>query len=361
MTLAKPNLWLALLFLALLSACGYPGVPLPPSLELARPVTNLRATRKGNTVTLTWTPPTQTTDGHNIRHAGPIAICRSMSILQQCGTPIAKLPPPKIRGGAGEALPGEQTYTDTLSNPSGGPDAKLMYAVEVLNSYGRSAGLSNQVEVPAVPALPAPGDVHAQLGGDGVHLSWSVASSVPEANAMSFVYRIYRRESGTNNQVVAGEVPLQAGIAPSFLDGNIEWEKTYEYCVTAVTVIAPAQGASQQVEGDDSPAVTVVAHDVFPPGVPSGLQAVFSGPGQKPFIDLVWAPDTDGDLAGYNVYRSETGSEAKKLNADPTKSPAFRDNAVIPGHEYTYSVSAVDIRGNESARSEPASEKVPEQ
>ena len=28
----------------------------------------------------------------------------------------------------------------------------------------------------------------------------------------------------------------------------------------------------------------------FSPRVPSGLQAVFSGPGQKPFIDLLWSP-----------------------------------------------------------------------
>ena len=55
------------------------------------------------------------------------------------------------------------------------------------------------------------------------------------------------------------------------------------------------------IEGDDTPEVKVFANDVFPPAVPSGLQAVFSGPGQKPFIDLVWAPVSDADLAGYNV------------------------------------------------------------
>jgi len=32
--------------------CGSPGVPLPPSLELARPVTDLRAARKGNPLNL---------------------------------------------------------------------------------------------------------------------------------------------------------------------------------------------------------------------------------------------------------------------------------------------------------------------
>lgn len=104
----------------------------------------------------------------------------------------------------------------------------------------------------------------------------------------------------------------------------------------------------------------MVAHDVFPPATPTGPQAVFGGPGQKPFIDLVWTPDTDADLAGYNVYRSENASEPIKVNTNLVRSPAFRDTAVVPGHEYTYAISAVDARGNESAHSQPATEKVPQ-
>jgi len=41
------------------------------------------------------------------------------------------------------------------------------------------------------------------------------------------------------------------------------------------------------------------------------------------------------------------------------KSPAFRDMNVTPGHTYFYSVSAIDVRGNESAHSAEASESVP--
>jgi fibronectin type 3 domain-containing protein len=93
------------------------------------------------------------------------------------------------------------------------------------------------------------------------------------------------------------------------------------------------------------------------------LQAAYSGEGQKPFIDLIWAPVTNADLAGYNVFRSEsTGAEITtrvKLNSELVKSPSYRDSAVASGKTYTYSVSAVDVRGNESQRSEEASEPVP--
>jgi fibronectin type 3 domain-containing protein len=91
------------------------------------------------------------------------------------------------------------------------------------------------------------------------------------------------------------------------------------------------------------------------------LEAVFSGPGQKPFIDLVWAPNSEPDLAGYNLYRAETGSEPQRVNQEPLKSPAYRDGNVTPGRQYTYAVAAVDVRGNESAHSEAASETVPPQ
>ena len=68
---------------------------------------------------------------------------------------------------------------------------------------------------------------------------------------------------------------------------------------------------------------------------------------------------TDADLAGYNVYRREANSAPVKLNSEVVKSPSYRDSAVASGKTYYYSVSAADVRGNESSRSEEANETVP--
>jgi fibronectin type 3 domain-containing protein len=76
-------------------------------------------------------------------------------------------------------------------------------------------------------------------------------------------------------------------------------------------------------------------------------------------VDLIWAPATDADLAGYNLYRREGDSAPAKLNSELVRSPSYRDNAVASGKTYYYSASAVDVRGNESARSEEANETVP--
>ena len=114
-----------------------------------------------------------------------------------------------------------------------------------------------------------------------------------------------------------------------------------------------------EVEGEDTPPVKIFANDIFPPAVPSGLQAVFSGPGQQSFIDLIWSPVSDMDLDGYNVYRHEEGSAPVKVNAVLLKTPSYRDTTVIAGKHYVYAVTAVDVRGNESSHSEEASEDVP--
>ena len=145
----------------------------------------------------------------------------------------------------------------------------------------------------------------------------------------------------------------------SYLDKTFEWEKKYEYRITTLTQV-DSHGMSAAVEGDDSQPVEVFTRDIYPPAQPAGLQAVFSSVGQKPFIDLTWAPNLESDLAGYNVFRRVEGGQFKKLNQQLVPTSSFRDENVEPGKKYIYSVSAVDLRGNESQRSAEASETVPD-
>jgi hypothetical protein len=196
------------------------------------------------------------------------------------------------------------------------------------------------------------------LTGSGVAFTWTNASTAPTIPGVTHRYRIYRRDEANGKEAVATEIPAEGVGPPHAEDSGFEWEKTHLYHMVAVSVAA-RPGGDVQVEGDDSATVKIVAHDVFPPAVPSGLQAVYSGEGQKPFVDLIWAPVTDADLAGYNVYRREADGSPVKLNVEFAKSPSYRDAVVVSGKAYLYSVSAVDVRGNESKRSDEAGEAVP--
>jgi fibronectin type 3 domain-containing protein len=171
-----------------------------------------------------------------------------------------------------------------------------------------------------------------------------------------------RRLEGSNQPVVVAE-PNAGNEAMAVIDKGIEWEKKYEYWITPITSWQQDEKYKGVVEGENSAVMGVVTRDIFPPAVPTGLQAVFSGVSQQAFIDLTWTPNTESDLAGYNVYRRMDGQQAVKISSpsDLVKTPAFRDSAVQPGTIYFYSVSAVDLRKNESARSQETSETVPRQ
>ena len=384
---------LVLLFAASigLASCGNPRPPEPPSLELPRAVRDLRARRKGGQVQLTWTKPQRTTEGETILYLGPTRICRSLApLLRDCGTPVGEVPPaphssssssmqkqkaPKLPLQVHLSSTADGSYADTLPAANiSDPDAEYTYALEVLNQAQRSAGLSNRVHVSAVPTLPPPADFHAQLSSSGVQLSWSVPQSTPsDTNRLRHVIRIYRQEQGEpkdqrpNRDVIIAALPLSA---TQYLDAGIEWEKTYSYHATVASVVQStecsnvsnaAECKTEYIEGDDNPSVTVFAHDVFPPETPTGLQVVFGGTDSRLVMDLVWNPDTDSDLAGYNVYRQQPGGEWEKINATLVKTSAYYDAGVAAGKTYNYSVSAVDVHGNQSARSIPAQETVPSQ
>jgi hypothetical protein len=362
------------LFLVLLAACGTPGAPQAPSLNLPAPVVDLHATRKGNKVYLAWTVPRQNTDKTNVRRMGDTRVCRGARLSAAHCVEVGRVPSARLLQ-AGPAPPStadqkpppvRASYEDTLPDEmmARTPLGQVSYAVETLNSRGRSAGLSNEARVPLAPVFAAPREVKAEVTAGGVQLTW--AGDAPEpSQRLAYRYRIYRQDQGppqnkkafANPQVIVAEMPMTQ--QASFLDPTIEWEKPYLYHVTAVTTAKPEHGGPLVVEGDDSPAVRVFTRDIFPPAVPAGVQAVFSGVGQQPFVDVTWVPGAEADLAGYNVYRREQGGTQMRINAALIQSPSFRDPSPASGRTYFYSVSAVDLRGNESARSKETAEQVP--
>jgi len=357
----------------MVAGCASPGVPQPPSLRLPMRVDNLSAARKGDRVILTWSPPGETTDHQIMRWPSTTRICR---MLNQFPTNVCGEVVKEIKSGElATATPGARrplvSFEDVLPPALISAQNQATYTVEVVNQRGHSAGLSNQTRIPLVATAAPPADFRATLDAQGPLLQWNVPSIPAPTPGVSYSLRIYRRAStqahtqaqGKKDFALVGELPDQVGIG-EFRDRNFEWEQEYDYKIASVTVLAMPGRAAAEVEGDDSAALHLVAHDVFPPAVPSGLQAVFSSVGQKPFIDLTWAPNTESDLAGYVVFRRSVSrrGEASTLavvSAAPVKAPAWRDNDVQLGQTYYYTVAAVDVRGNQSAQSAPAEETVP--
>jgi hypothetical protein len=350
--------WVAVLCLA---GCGVPGAPQPPSLGIPQTIKDLQAFRKGSTVTLTWTEPTETTDGELIRKPGKMIIARA----PQPGGPFQVLTETPLKPAVTDNQRRKASVSDAISSvlsDSGHPDF-LFYRVTSVSDRNRTSLPSNLVSVPAVETPPPPQTLALGLIPRGITVSFDIPP-MPQPPRLSSqpLYRVMRRKldiGASAEALVVGEV-RPAGTSLPIVDSGIEWEKKYEYWVRPITMWQ--SGAQRgEVEGDDSSPVTILAHDTFPPTAPSGLEAVFSGLMQRPAIDLTWKPNTEDDLAGYNVYRHIGQETALKINSDLVKTPAFHDPNVTVGRTYYYSVTAVDLRGNESTRSVETSEAVPEE
>src|SRR5689334_10827769 len=265
----------AFALLTALVGCASVGAPLPPSLELPKPPGDLRAFRKGNTVTLTWNVPDRTIDRQTVRHRGPTLICRSLQVsMSDCGKPVGTVAPDVYLPSPDSKKKLEDTFVDELpwEMQQQNPSSTVTYAVEALNESGRAAGLSNQVQVPLAPTLPAP-SLQAQPTADGIVLSWPGELNASSDSNLSYSYRVYRRREGTVERIVIGDVTRGPDLHPSLVDHTFAWETPYEYWLTVVTHLKPAgpncghtpstpsSCAEIEVEGENSPAFKIFTND----------------------------------------------------------------------------------------------------
>jgi hypothetical protein len=353
----------AILIVALFSllGCGVPGAPLPPSADIPRFVGDLKAVRKGDTVTLTWTAPAETSDGELIRKPGKMLVQRALRTGPDSDLQFHTITELPLQPTLNEARGDQVTAKDNLTNVlhSAGADFAV-YTVLAEGHNGKSFGLPNRVSVPLVPNLPPP-KISATPVPTGVMIRWELSGSAPTTanKQMQYAYKLMRRLQGTKDPVLVTQLKANDP-ARSFVDTGIEWEKVYQYWIVPVTLWQDGNRKGE-IEGDNSSIVDVLAHDSFPPAVPTGLEAVYSPAAQNSFIDITWSANTEPDLAGYNVYRHTGNGQPVKINSDLVKTPRFADPGVQPGMKYFYSVTAVDLRGNESGKSEETSESVPKE
>jgi fibronectin type 3 domain-containing protein len=222
-------------------------------------------------------------------------------------------------------------YTDSGSSQQGLiPGKGYRYGVsQVDTARNESPRDSTQLLIPDDQPPTPPDSVHCQSTGDGrVQITWQV-SMAPDVTR----YRVYRQEAGMN-LLQQAELPSSAR---DYTDSSVTRGREYGYLVAAVDS-AGNEGQSETYE--------VVPADTNPPAAPKELKVKLGATG----VDLTWQPATDSDLAGYNVYRSDTTRVPAKLNQEPLTDTTFADSS--GGARYFYWVQALDTSGNESERSE---------
>ncbi len=316
-----------------LLGCGYVGPVLPPSPDIPNPVTDLQCHEKGDHLEITFSVPPRTTDSVLIKRytiidlavgpaETPFDFDKWSASAQHFELPI----PPA----ADPDAPRPQPVSKTL------PAAEWIgkqVVLAVRTSTKRNdhfSQWSNRVLLDVISRLDPPA-AKIEATKSGYLLTWPDEGS-------GIHYLVFRR--GPNDKT-----PAQIGTSdePLYLDRTSQWDTRYTYTVVA-------QKASAQSE--PSKELTVDHPNTFAPEVPTSI-AVLPGPES---IEVSWSRSPDADLKGYYVYRSTNGGDFVR-QGDLLNLPTFSDHNVEHGKSYRYQISAVNQKGNESARS-PATEPI---
>ncbi len=374
----KSNTILLLLVSAMFASAGVPGGVrggLPPT-QPSQAIRDLRAVRKGDKVTLTWSHPRQIAGG--ARPLGATRICRSVSSSPAASPPANPIagctPVGQVDAGKSGTTAGTSSlslhFTDTLDDQlqSADPPRFAIYSVELAGADGRTVASSNPASISLAPIAAVKG-LHFQLDVRGVFLIWEQEAEM-RPTSVEYDFRLYRQEKDAHMGKSAAKkvaipflrsvVHTREGERLSAVDTNIEWEKSYVYWVRPVTrVYSPDHKLVAEIEGEDSEPTEVFAHDVFPPATPVGFLAMASEIPDKKFVDMVWAPNAENDVAEYRIYRKEEGGELTRIGTTPATMLSYHDSNVVAGHKYFYAISAVDLRGNESRKTPETTEVTP--
>lgn len=293
--------WLSLLVIC---GCGYVGEPLPPALNIPQPPVNLEVVEIGDKLVVSYNQPGLSTEGLPIKRAEAPAI----TINGQNQTVSLQ-----TAAAARYEFPAAQWADRDIS-------------VEVrANNNGR---LSEPVRksVHVIQPLPTPKDFRAEADPRGVRLTWT-------APARDGVQYAITRQARTDQ----APTTLATTKDQLYVDTTAEYGTEYTYRAKAVS------GAAMSAQTDS---VTLTPIDRFPPAAPTALNAI-AGVGS---VELAWERDQETDLRSYKIYRALKGSELTVLS-DTVTGPAYSDRQIEAGKTYVYAVTAVDQRGNESARS----------
>ena len=243
------------------------------------------------------------------------------------------------------------------------PKTNKQAATGRMISKKRASANSNVVTVRVYPVPERISSMSAKVTEPAIELHWDppIKTSGGEPLSGGLGYRVYRGEvdpssadAATNDIALTKwkirPILLGSTDAKAYRDPGFEFGKTYVYFVRSVI-----PSAGEPIESGDSNPAIVKPVDIFPPAAPNGLAAAVVADGDgKLHVDLSWSINSETDLAGYRVYRSEReDARGGPINPELLLTPAVRDTSVQLGHRYWYVVTAVDRVGNESPPSTP--------
>jgi len=183
--------------------------------------------------------------------------------------------------------------------------------------------ISDDLTAPSVPTNLAATAASATQ----INLTWTASTD----NVGVTGYRIFRNGAAVGTST-----------GTSYSDTGLTQLTTYTYTVSAYDAMGN--------ESAQSSSANATTWDGTPPTVPTGLTATAISPTR---ISLSWTASTDNvGVTGYKIYR---GGAYVATSA----TTSYTDTGRSPSTNYSYTVSAIDARNNESAQSTAANATTP--
>lgn len=340
--------------------CGKKGPILPPLPKLIQKIEYFEISQRGKKLILEWENPTAYIDGSPVSTLSEVEIwifeVGKKEAERENPTPEEFERTARLLGSiAQEDFSKHQVRTEEGSillqfvysmTQKDYLSERLVFSLRVKAKRKRRSDFSRLLVVePRMLSLP-PHAVKAEVFQDRIEISWAPAEkNIDQSSPARFTgFNVYRAEGEKpprrlNAQLVKGT---------EYSDEDVVLGGVYRYFIRA-----SLNESSPFMESDDSGIIEVRAEDTFPPAVPSGLVSI----GAEDFISLSWDENRDQDLDGYRVWRKMEGEdEFVLLTPQPIRENAFNDTTVEKNRRYRYAVTAIDMSGNESPKSEGVTE-----
>jgi len=299
------------------AGCGYVGEPLPPSLGIPEQIRDVSVVERADRLVVRFTAPGATTDGVLLRRLERVEL--RVGAWSEADFDVERWAAQAREIGNPVTAPGAATVEVAAREWVG---QEVIVAARAWGRKGRPGGWSNLVVFRVVAPLERPAGLKAEAVAAGVRLMWE-------------------RPRGPAFRILRNGAELGSAAPSPYVDTGAQYGKTYQYAVQAVL-----RSGDSVAESEVSEAVSITPEDRFPPAVPAGLTGVAT----VRSIELSWERNAEPDLKGYYLYRSVEGGPFQRVG-ELLETPAASDRGIEPGRRYRYAVSAVDQKGNESARS----------
>ncbi|MBP6821076.1 MAG: hypothetical protein KA368_06010 [Acidobacteria bacterium] len=338
-----------------LSGCGKIGDPIPPTPRAPLIVQELQVAQQGTELILSF--PLKVARSSKPQRIDVYRLVESASDPQ--GVTVESFSARASLITSIDQIPEKNStinYRDALDLKSTTRNQRYRYAVRLVNQVGQAADFSNYAVIAPLfdLALP-PVDLKIAQQEKQIDLSWSAPAANESGTTPANVaaYNLYRR---TGDSVV--KLNAQPLTETRFTDRNFAFGTGYQYTVRALSLLPGSPSLTTAIESNESASFAHTPKDTFPPVAPNPVTIASIGG----IVSLFWPLNQETDVAGYNIYRAESAQTPPaqwiKLTAQLHKTASFRDDRVQVGKQYFYQIAAVDVYGNESARSLPVNETV---